>query len=328
MTGGIAPILWIGTRDGLLRWQAGALTPVVSDVAVTAIARLAGGRVAAGLAGGQLLVVDRDGHEVRRTSLGVAARATSLAVLAGQGERWLVGTDRGDLCESRDGGATFEPVWSAAAPLHVAAVPGRPRSALLLAEGTGGWLASEPDHEPQPWIDADHGAIVAALPHPLDAHVWLARSATQLLRSNDGARRFRPVAGWPETLRPRLLHFTELPRCDAYAIAHPRPQPPDPPDPSPLWRSVDGAQSFQPVATRLIDHARNPVGELTAVASWLERDQRTILLGTDRGELLTWDGEAGRTLLLADSLPPIDHLLAAGPAPILDPSSSGIFLLP
>lgn len=338
MTTATAPILWIGSRDGLLRWQAGAVTPIIGEAAVTALARLPGGRVAAGLESGDLVVAARDGTQTRRLARASRAAITSLLTIAGHGETWWLGTAAGELLESRDGGAHFELRWrTEGGALRVLSIPGRPRSALLLVEGSGVWLVSEPGQPPQLWsqVTASGSAssthpIAALASHPFDGQVWLARTATTLLRSIDGARTFRPVIGWPADRRPRIVHFTDLPRGDAYAISWPPPMPPDPTDPSSLWKSIDGGQSFHPVASRQIDRARNPVGELTAVAAWLEgaHDRDVVILGTDRGELLQWDGQDGHCDLLADQLPPIDHLLAAGPAPILDPSTSGVFLLP
>ncbi|MBM4016046.1 MAG: hypothetical protein FJ293_13930, partial [Planctomycetes bacterium] len=60
----VAASVWIGTREGLLRWQAGAVTPVAADVAITSLSRLPGGRIAAGLATGELLLLGRDGREL------------------------------------------------------------------------------------------------------------------------------------------------------------------------------------------------------------------------------------------------------------------------
>lgn len=324
----LAPIVWIGTRDGLLRWQAGGVTPIVSEVAVTALALLPGGQVAAGLGSGECLVAGRDGRSPRRITVATDARVSSVVALAGRSDSWWVGTASGALLELRNGGTVVERRWQApAGPLHVLPIPDRPRSALLLVAGHGLWLLPESGREPTRWRD-DDVALLAAIGHPFDGQVWLARTASQLLRSIDGARTFRPVAGWPATLRPRAVQFGEHARSDAYALSWPLPLPPDPVDPSPIWKSVDGGQSFHPVPSRQIDTVRDPVGELTCIASWLERGRQVVVLASDRGELLAWDGGAGQATLLADSLPPIDHLLATGPAPLLDPSSSGIFLLP
>lgn len=329
MSTSVAPVVWIGTREGLLRWQAGTLTPVAGDAAVTALAPLSGGRIVAGTAGGELLEVDRDGHPRLRARLPQRVAIASLLALHGRDERVLCGTADGTLIECRGDSeprsAGFE---IAGAPLQLLAVPGRPRSALLVSAGRGGWLLLDPERAPEPWFAADPAPLLELQPHPIDGHVWLARSATQLLRSNDGARSFRPVAGWPAGLRPRRLQFARVEPFLAYAIAYPAASPPDPADPSPLWTSNDGGQSFHPVASRWIDQVRNPVGEITALAPLVANDRAALLLATDRGELLRWTSAQQPAHLLADQLPPIEHLLAAGSAPLVDPSTSGIFLLP
>ncbi|MBL8843349.1 MAG: hypothetical protein JNL90_17650 [Planctomycetes bacterium] len=333
MSTSVAPVVWIGTREGLLRWQAGTLTPVAGDAAVTALARLPGGRVVAGTASGELIEADRGGHPRLRSRLPQRAPIASLLALHGRDERLLGGTAAGALVEfGSEGPARAVRFDAPSAPLQVVGVPGRPRSALLVSAGHGGWLVQDPDRAPEPWFSAPTAPLLDVTPHPIDGHVWLARTATQLLRSNDGARSFRPVAGWPASLRPRRVAFAPIEPFTAFAIAYPTAEPPDPADPSPLWTSNDGGQSFHPVASRLIDHARDPVGEITALAPLAEHERVALLFATDRGELLRFAAAPSAPQqpahLLADRMPPIEHLLAAGTAPLVDPSTSGIFLLP
>jgi hypothetical protein len=324
----VAPTVWIGTREGLLRWQAGAVTPVAPDVTITALARLPGGRVAAGHAGGELLVVGRDGRVVRRVVLPDQSVPTSILAIAGPVDAWWVATKVGHLLEISGGGASVALRWQAPdAPLFVLPIPGRPRAALLLQSGAGLWLLPDPARAPERWSE-DGAAILSAAAHPFDGYVWLARTERELLRSIDGGRRFRPIGGLPAELRPRALHWSDQPQGVVLAVAHPSLRPPDPGDPSPVWSSRDGGQQFCPIPSRRIDGVRDPVGELTCAASWTTREGQWFVLGTDCGELLGWDGGNGGAELLCDALPPIDHLLASGAAPLLDPSSSGVFLLP
>ncbi len=328
MTEQVAAIVWVGTREGLLRWQAGAVTPVASDVAVTSLSRLPGSRIAAGLASGELLVLGRDGRVLRRVTLPDAAVPTSVLAIAGPVETWWLACAEGSLLELGGGGASIATRGRApGAPLQVLPIPGRPRSALLLQPGAGLWLLAEPGRPPERWSQ-DGAAIRSAAAHPFDGHVWLARTELEFLRSIDGGRSFRPVEGVAPGLRPRALHWSDQPHGVVLALTHPRAAPPDPTDPSPVWSSADGGQRFGPVPSRRIDGVRDPVGELTCAASWSARDGHHIVLGSDRGELLGWCGGDGGAELLCDALPPIDHLLAVGAAPLLDPSSSGIFLLP
>ncbi len=329
MSTNVAPVVWIGTSEGLLRWQAGTLTPVVSDVAVTALVRLPGGRVMAGTADGELIESDRTGRPRLRATLAAGAVIASLLPLGGRSERVLGGTASGALVELNGDGETRAIDWIApGAPLQVVGIPGRPRSALLVSAGRGGWFVTEPDQAPQPWFNAADAPLLDTTPHPIDGHLWLARTATQLLRSNDGARTFKPVAGWPASLRPRRVAFMSAPPWHAFAVAFPSGSPPDPADPSPLWTSVDGGQTFHPIESRRIDRARDPVGEITAIAALEEHQHLVVLLGTDHGELLRFAGGQPPAHLLADRLPPIHHLLATGTAPLVDPSTSGVFLLP
>ena len=51
-------------------------------------------------------------------------------------------------------------------------------------------------------------------------------------------------------------------------------------------------------------------------------------LGTDRGELLVWRGGDSEAEPIASAFPPISTLAPVAAARALDPSTSGIYLLP
>src|SRR5688572_25846502 len=288
MTGTSTTCLYLGTRGGLYRWQARAISPLSSESdAITALGTLPAGHVLAATATGRLLRIDPVGKVVEVASMPGSARVTSLLTVAGPSvglTTVLALSESGVLFESGDLGVTFR----------------RSREDWLLQ----------------------------AIPHPIETELWLARSADQMLRSNDGARTFKAARGWPSSLRPRLVHYGPPPRAVALAVAWPAAVPPDPSDPSPLWESRDTGQTFHPIPSRLIDRVRDPSGELCAISSWRDGDSDLVALGTDRGELLEWRlGERPATLL-ADGLPPIESLLALPHRSALDPSSSGIHLLP
>jgi hypothetical protein len=325
--------IWVGTRAGLFRWRGGELVPIGGEgEPITALAALPGGRIAAGAADGRLLALERDGAVGERGSLPRGEAVVSLHHVPGSGSAagaLLVGTARGRLLVS--GGPAARPVRSEQvvagepAALQVLGVPGRPRSVLVVGGGRGTWFVAEPDAKLEPWLRAPSPALLQAVPHDPDGHVWIGRSADRLWRSSDGARSFQPLAAWPQGVSPRFLHAAGPDRV--LVLAHPRRDPPDPSDPSPLWLTADSGLGVHPVASRWIDRARDPSGEITAATSWRERDRVLFALGTDRGELLEWRVDAPSTLL-ADGLPPIDVLLAQSASSQVDPSTSGIHLLP
>jgi hypothetical protein len=339
-SGGLA--VFVGTRAGLFEWQAGRVTPLsTGSESITALGALRGERLVAGTGSGALLVVDRRGRAVRAASPPSGAAITSLLALPSSPTtepRLLASTATGTLLEARLADSAHRRsdalrvelverrVAADPAPAQLAAVTGRPRSAIVVATGRGLTFladAADPSAAAQPW---SREPIVELAAHASDASLWLARTPTALVRSNDGARTFRPVTGWPTDLRPRLVHFAagDL----ALAVAFPTPEPPDPADPSPLWTSHDAGLSFHPVPSRTIDRARDPSGEITALATTIDRATTLVLVATDRGELLQWRGTDSPAELLADHLPPVTTLLALRAAPELDPSTSGIHLLP
>jgi len=332
MSGAGATALLVGTRAGLYRWQAGAVSPLdAGGEPVTLLASLPGGGSGAGTAAGELLQLGPDGALQRRVATGVREAVTALLHLAGPAPALLVGTERGRLLGSRGPGRSFEAIpvpVAAEAPLRLFAVPGRPGSALLLLAGQGVWRAADRWGSFEPWLDGGSPKPHELAVHPVEGELWLAAADDRVLRSTDGARSFRAAAGTGAGLRPRALHFSAAPPHHAFVVTWPRREPPDPVDPSPLCTSRDGGQTFHAIPSHRIDRARDPSGEISAITSWRERGAEVIALGTDRGELLEWRGGERRATLLADGLPPIGALLAL-PAPSAhDPSTSGVLLLP
>lgn len=329
--------IFVGTHAGLYRFQAGALTPLCRGTEpVTALAALPGGRLVAGTGAGELLRLDRDGSRCNRGRAPGSEPITSILHVPGRTPLLLAATARGQLLASVDFAATFQelplPATSGrSAPVRLYSVPGRPRAALLLVEGGGTWHAADVQSGFEPWCTAEHGdatGLLDLVAHPTEGHLWLARTRDRVLRSTNGARTFDPLAAAPADLRPRALHFSPAPPHPAFVVTWPRSTPPDPVDPSPLWISRDHGQSFHPLPSRLIDRARDPSGEITAITSFRENDSLVVLLGTDRGELLEWRAPDRPATLLASSLPPIQTLLPLTTTVAADPSTSGIYLLP
>jgi len=337
MTGSPTTI-FLATSAGLFRYQGGTIALLGAEQEpITALAPLPGGRVAAATRGGSLLRAEPDGSVTRLPPAPGDEPLLSLVCVAraGRGVLLLASTAGGRLLESADLGETFHraaaPALARPAPLRLVGVPGRPRSALLVAESGGGWLASELPGPFEPWFGALEAPILQLVAHPVEIELWLARTASGVVRSTDGARSFRPVSGWPADLRPRRLHFGGGPTPRAFALAHPRRDPPDPSDPSPLWQSSDGGLSFHPILSRVIDPPRDPSGELTSLAThrdFRDRNAELVLLATDRGELLEWSGADRPAALLAGDFPPIESILAVPSRSNVDPSTSGVFLLP
>jgi hypothetical protein len=125
----------------------------------------------------------------------------------------------------------------------------------------------------------------------------------------------------------RALRFDTQAPHRLFLLASAAAHPPEPDDPSPLWWSDDAGRSFTAVPSRRLDRVRDPSGEIAALALWRDHDRAFVALGTDRGELLVVRGDAASDLL-ADGLPPIVTLAPATAAHALDPSTSGIHLLP
>jgi hypothetical protein len=327
-----SPAIYVGTRAGLFLYQEGAIAPLSRGLEhVTALASLPGARIAAGTARGEIASFGPDGAQWRCVVSPAAEAITSLLTVPGPEPLLLAGTARGSLLASADLGRTFLPapaIGPAQAALTLHAVPGRPRSALALLSGHGVLHAADFRTGFELWTSRDGEPLLELCAHPLEGHLWLARTRDRLLRSTDGARAFSPAAGWPADLRPRLLHFSPAPPHPAFAVAWPRPDPPDPSDPSPLWMSRDAGLTFHPIPSRLLDRPRDPSGEITALTSLLDRDAAVVLLASDRGELLEWRRPDLEASLLASDLPPIEILLAVPSPTPLDPSTSGIHLLP
>lgn len=329
-----SPAIYVGTRAGLMRWQDGLVVTLVRGAeAVTAITRIPGGRFLAGTTAGSLLRSQRDGANWSACHAPAAGAITSILHPAGAGKLVLAGTTTGHLLESHDEGATFSrPAWGPPlqrAPILLAGISGTPRALLVLHVGRGIWRSAAVGAPFEAWRPADAMPPIAKIAsHAVEGQIWLALTERRVVRSTDGARTFNPVAGLPESVRPRELHFASAAKEHAFLITHPPPLPPDPDDPSCVWMSSDAGLTFHPIPSRLLDRARDPSGEFTAISTHRVHHGLAVVLGTDRGELLEWRGGDEPAMLLVDDLPPIETLLSLSAATPLDPTSSGVYLLP
>src|SRR5262245_25643802 len=137
MTSKSTAALFLGTRAGLFRFHGGSVTPLsAGSERITAIVALPGAQVLAATSTG-LLRVDGDGAVVRCDGAPQGESISSLLGVTGRGGAPLVlaGTASGALLASEDLGGSFRRVLAPGEPraaLHLAAVPGRPRSALVV----------------------------------------------------------------------------------------------------------------------------------------------------------------------------------------------------
>ena len=324
-----ATALLIGTRGGLFRLQDGIVAPVSggSDP-IESLLPLAGDQLLAGTARARVLRFGSGGRVGPAADSLAHGAIASLFVVPGT-SRVLAGTSDGALFVSDDLGFRFRPnerFLASGSRVELAGVPGRPRSLLVFTESG---ILHSPDGGGsfEPWSETPFAGLTCVVAHPFEPQLWLAATAAGLLRSLDGARSFRRAVDLPEELSVRALRFDTHAPHRLFLLAGAAAEPPEPDDPSPLWWSDDAGRSFVAIPSRRVDRVRDPSGEIAALTLWRDHDRTHVALGTDRGELLIVRGDAPSELL-ADGLPPIVTLAAATAAHALDPSTSGIHLLP
>jgi hypothetical protein len=243
--------------------------------------------------------------------------------------RVVAGASNGTLFVSDDLGAHFaeNPRFPATGGrVELLGVPGRPRSLFAFTE-SGVFHSPDGGATFETWSSVHLAGLTCVVVHPYDSQLWLASTREGLLRSLDGARTFRRAEEFPEELRLRALRFESRAPHRLFLLANATRMPPEPDDPSPLWWSDDAGRTFTAFPSRRIDRSRDPSGEITTLAVWRDHDRTVAGFGTDRGELLLLRSDSPAELL-ADALPPIVTLAAATAAHTLDPSTSGIHLLP
>lgn len=326
---GTTTALLIGTRGGLFRLQDGIVAAVSggSDP-IESLLPLAGDQLLAGTARARVLRFGSGGRVGPAGDALADGAIASLFAVPGT-KRVLAGASDGSLFFSDDLGARFRKMArfpATGARVELAGVPGRSRSVLVFSES--GVLHS-PDGGAtfESWSSTRLDGLACVVVHPFEPQLWLAATREGLLRSLDGARTFRRSDGLPDALRVRSLRFDARTPHRLFLLAIAPRLPPEPDDPSPLWWSDDAGRTFAPVPSRRLDRVRDPSGEITALTLWRDHDRSHVALGTDRGELLIVRGDAASELL-ADALPPIVTLASATAAHTLDPSTSGIHLLP
>jgi hypothetical protein len=320
--------LLIGTRGGLFRFQDGIVAPVSggSDP-IESLLPLAGDRLLAGTAGARVLRFESGGRIGPSTGSLAAGAIDSLFVVAGT--QRVLAASGGALFVSDDLGARFHENTSlrtGGGRLELVGVPGRPQSLFVFAE-SGVWHSPDGGTSFSEWSEARLPGLRCVVVHPYEPQLWIAATRDGLLRSLDGARSFRRVEEFPEELRVRALRFETRTPHRLFLLADATRLPPDPEEPSPLWSSDDAGRTFTAVPSRRVDRARDPSGEFVALAVWRDHDRTIVALATDRGEIVIVRGDAPAELL-ADGLPPIVTLAPATAAHTLDPSTSGIHLLP
>lgn len=331
-----SPSLFVGTRCGLFRWQDGVVAPLShgSD-AIVALLPLRLGRLLVATEGSRVLQLGGRGREMAGTGPLSSEPVTALLLVPGT-RRVLAATRGRGLFASDDLGATFRArprVGADGSMLALVGVPGRAHSVLAFTDD-GVWHSPDAGESFERWsapTDVDlFAGLRAAVVHPDDHRLWLVAARGGLLRSLDGGRSWRPADALAPGTRARSLAFEPTAPHRLFLLAEAPALPPEPAGPSPLAWSDDAGRSFSFIPSRRLDRARDPSGEITSLALWRDHDRTLAGLGTDRGEILVWrggggDGDAER---VADALPPVVTLATVAAARALDPSTSGIFLLP
>lgn len=331
-----SPSLFLGTRCGLFRWQDGVVAPISggSDP-ICALLPLPLGRLLVGTEGSRVLQLGTDGRDAPVAGPLSGEPITSLLLVPGT-NRVLAGLRGGELFVSDDLGATFHArprVGDGGTHLLLLPVPDRPHSVLAFTDD-GVWHSPDAGESFERWSQPTPADLFAGLRcaavHPDDHRVWLVAAHGGLLRSLDGGRTFRRVDELvPGTqTRARALVFERSAPYRLFLLAESTALPPEPSGPSPLGWSDDAGRSFHFVTSRRLDRARDPSGEITSLAIWRDHDRTLAGLGTDRGELLVWRGGDSEAEPIANAFPPISTLAPVAAARSLDPSTSGIYLLP
>ena len=277
-----------------------------SDDALEAIARVPGSspRLLAAMADGQVFVVDEDRPRLRPH--------VDLANITGV-----------EVDEPAASTAYYRRRISARLD------PSRPRAVLVASAAHGLFRidVDEPDRAELLLPARDfhpHGLAV----QPEEADLWLVAGTRELRRTTDGGRTFQPVTLGEPSTGIRAIAVEPCPGGRFVVLCDPRPPDPKRDDPSPLWISSDGGQSFVVIDADPIDQPRDPCGELLCIALLARGEERALLYGTDRGELLRLRRGRKVAELLATDLPAVLHIEPLVEPDPVDPSTSGIHLLP
>jgi len=148
-----------------------------------------------------------------------------------------------------------------------------------------------------------------------------------VLRSRDGGQTFSTLEEGPALQRPRGLMVVSTPPYRLFLLDAEPETPPAEEDPSPLWTSTDDGLSFESFPARVVNRHRDPSGEILTLD--YDAAVRRLFYGTSRGELLSLEVEgAPRSELIAHDLAPIQVVIVSRADRSIDPSTSGIYVLP
>ncbi len=326
----LADSILLGTDAGVLQYRDGAVTPLSSDQEqVTALARLGDSELVAGTAGGGLFRSQRGTTEWARVSNDLDGSIESLCVTTPK--RVLAGTSAGTAWRSDDRGETYHALELpgmhaevdhplsfqriARLPLHFVACAAQGKLWKTI-DGGSRFETCKPGI-PGPF----HGVAV----HPRDPDTWVLLLPGSIARSSAAGNSFHKTGRWPDGMQPAVAWFAPQSPHALWVLAQPSARPTA--DSSTLWTSTDLGDTFQQVNPRLVDHARDPTGEITCMTARSHIQGFQVLLGTDRGELLVLEHSKTASQQIVSGLPPIRTILMT-PAISGDPSTSGIHLLP
>lgn len=327
------PDIVIGTQEGAYRLHHGAVTPLgAGGECVTALLELGSREFLAGTYSGCIYHSQDRGSQWSLSQTPNGDRQVT-ALFAGRGRHsvYLAGTADGQLWQSTDQGKTFEALGSSQkAPqdpwcaIDLGEVPGEPHRCLISTSSRFLAIRSLKDGQLTSCAASLSETAFQARIHPTDPHLWLIAGKNQLWRSADGGESLAPTT--PLLQNPRRILFEAVSPFRVFVLTSQPALPPAAEDRSTLWVSNNAGLDFEAFPAGLIDRPRDPSGEITCLVH-VPRTQ-WVIYATDRGELLSLHLQERRVEMLAEDLPPIATLILTRASELLDPSASGIYVLP
>lgn len=322
----------LGTSEGAYRVDHGGVTPLgAGHESVTCLARLQDQELLAGTRAGALWISSEQGSEWQQlpgprgpapilSLQNMEGEADETLAYQGDGRLWRYTRARG--LQPAAGQTPFEP-WPGQAELTE--VPGPDAGCLLCREGDGLYRSRRPFESFELVRPLPSRAIRSVAIHPTDADLWLLATSAGLMRSRDRGRTYQPVA-LPGGSALRTIAFEHSTPHRLFCLAEPAGSTAARSDPASLLVSKDGGLSVQSWPAGLIDTARDPSGEITAFR--IDSKRQRLYYGTNRGELFYLALRDDRVEAVTRDLPPIQSMILGASSSAIDPSTSGIFMLP
>jgi len=319
-----------GTPRGVFRISdQGDVTPLgPPDALVSSLALSAKGEVVVGTSAGQILRHSmRNGRWEQAVVPEGLGGISSLARLPGSSSSLLAGTETGQLLRSNDDGDTFGafgelPPGAAPPGVQISVLPDQPRQVAVLSS-RGAEIVHLEDQAIE--LVPGSGGIRHLAIHPRDHELWFALTADSILRSIDRGSHWTVASKLQSS--PRSIFIERWSPYRILILSRDSDDAPAHVKESSLSTYDDHERSLRPLPSSVVDRPCDPTGEITCAAFVPAPQDSSFVYATDRGEVVQVFLSELRAELIASGLPPIHRLLCA-PADLLDPSRSGIYLLP